>query len=239
MDFLSVDESSPLATTELGTAQWMRLQQDHPDIPLTVVPFRATRNYAPVDSPLELGRAIEDFLAGRSVRGKPRDPALTAFRASPRSAATQVLGATEVEIQYYSSAARGRTIWGGVVPWESLWRAGANAATRIRFSRDVAVEGRRMEAGAYALFVIPREDAPWTVVFSNTDIQSGSFTYDSAYDALRLDVPAEMAEHEEQLRSRIEPRGPLDGVVEMSWAGRWATRSGSASRSTTTRIRRW
>lgn len=226
------DERSPVGATEFGTAQWQGLKLDHPEIPLTLVPFRATRNYAPVDSPVELGEAIDDFLAGRPVRGKPADPSLAAFRPSPRSGAFQVLGATEVAIEYSSPAARGRTIWGGVVPYDRLWRAGADAATRITFSRDVEVDGRPLEAGAYSVFVIPRERDPWTLALNRVDIQSGTFTYDARHDALRLELAPHEVDHEERLRYRITPLGPVEGRVEMTWAGRSASFEVVASEGT-------
>lgn len=214
------DERSPTAATEFGSAQWLSLQLEHPDAPLTVVPFRATRNYAAVDSPDELGDAIGDFLAGRAVRGKPADPALSAFRLSPRASVFQVLGATDVEIAYSSPAARDRTIWGGVVAYDRLWPAGTAVPTRITFSRAVEVNGQPLEAGAYSIFMIPREREPWTVVLNRVDVQYGLFTYDAAHDALRLDLSPTDVEYEERLRYRIQSLGPVEGRVEMTWAGK-------------------
>jgi pimeloyl-ACP methyl ester carboxylesterase len=214
------DPSSPLAGSETTVGQWLEIALDHPDIPLTVVPFRATRNYAPVDSPLELGRAISDFLAGRPVNGKTHDPSRASFFVSPRSSTTQVLGATEVSVEYHAPAVQGREIWGGLVPYDLVWRAGANAATRISLSRDVLVEGRTLTAGEYSVFLIPRETAPWTLIFNRVSIQFGSFFHRPEHDALRVEVEPEVAGHQEHLRYRILPIQPVEGRFEVHWGNR-------------------
>lgn len=214
------DPRSPVPNTEMGTGQWTSLALDYPDIPLTVVPFHATRNYAPVDHPDVLAWTLESFLAGERPRGLPAEPTLSAFRASPAAETMQVLGATQIRIGYSAPGVKGRQVWGGLVPWDRLWRAGANAATWIEFSEDVLVESEPLEAGRYSFFLIPRENDPWTLVFNRVDIQMGSFFYETRHDALRVDVPPEPAAHTEWLEYRIEPQPPEEGRVVLRWADR-------------------
>lgn len=211
------DQASPVPGSELWAGQWFELALDHPGIPLAVVPFRSTRNYAPADSPEELGEAVSDFLAGRPVEGKDHDPSLAGYFASPRAVTTQVLGATEVTVEYYAPAVRGRRIWGGLVPYDAVWRAGANAATTVSISRDVVVEGRPLPAGQYTFFIIPREAAPWTLVFNRVPVQFGSFFRRPEHDALRIDVEPEEAGHQEHLRYRVVPIQPVEGRLEVRW----------------------
>lgn len=213
------DGSSPSLGSELRAGQWYGLELDHPEIPLSVVPFRNTRNYAPVDRPEELGEAIADFLDGRQVEGEFREPALVGYSLSPRASTTQVVGATEVTVDYYSPAVNERELWGGLVPYDAVWRAGANAATSVSFSRDVSVAGEPLPAGRYTLFIEPREDEPWTVIFNRVPVNFGSsFFHRPEHDALRIDVePEEGVPHQEHLRYRILPMQPVGGRFEMRW----------------------
>ena len=214
------DHRSPTFNTEMGTGQWRSLALDYPDIPMTVVPFETTRNYAPVDRPDELAWALEAFLEGREPRGTMADPALSASRASPAAETMHVLGATQIRVSYSSPGVRGRSIWGGLVPWDRIWRAGANAATWIEFSEDVLVEGEPLQAGRYSFFLIPSETGPWTLIFNRVDIQIGSFRYEPRHDALRVEVQPEPAPHTEWLEYRIEPEPPVAGRVLLTWADR-------------------
>src|SRR5262252_9702174 len=80
---------------------------------------------------------------------------------SPNATVSQMIGVTKVEIAYSRPHVKGpthkedRVIWGGVVPYDQVWRTGANAVTKITFDGDVTVEGQRLAAGSYGLFTIP------------------------------------------------------------------------------------
>lgn len=120
-------------------------------------------------------------------------------RVSPRARVTQVIGFTEVAIEYSRPAVRGRTIWGELVPYGRVWRTGANEATTLSFSTDVYVEGAALKAGTYSLHTVPDRRA-WTVVFNEIAEQWGSFDYDQANDAVRIEVqPRRTAEQREWL----------------------------------------
>ena len=135
-------------------------------------------------------------------------PATTAKEAKPSPAATATgkLGATNVTVNYSSPAVKGRTIWGGLEPYGKVWRAGANEATTVEFSKAVTVEGKPLPAGKYAFFLIPTEKQ-WTVIFNKVPNQWGAFKYDEKQDALRVTVMPRKAEMNERLVYAVTPTG--------------------------------
>lgn len=110
-----------------------------------------------------------------------------ATRASKSGKAAGSIGGVTVTVEYGRPNVKGRAVWGGLVPYGKVWRTGADEATTIAFDKNVTVEGKPLAAGTYALFTIPGEKA-WTVVFNKTAQQWGAFKYDSAQDALRVEV---------------------------------------------------
>src|ERR1700675_2457600 len=85
---------------------------------------------------------------------------------SQRGTVTQVVAFTEISVSYGRPVARGRALFGALIPWDSVWHPGANSATRVTFGHDVMVEGKPLCAGEYSLWLIPRERGPWTAIFS-------------------------------------------------------------------------
>jgi hypothetical protein len=106
---------------------------------------------------------------------------------SPAASVKQAIGITEVEITYHRPGVRGRVIWGGLVPYDEIWRTGANQATTIEFSGDVMIEGNKVAAGKYGLFTIPGK-TEWTVIFSKQADLWGTGGYKEEEDALRIKV---------------------------------------------------
>src|SRR3954452_15629791 len=86
-------------------------------------------------------------------------------RPSPFAKVVQTVGLTDITVDYSSPGVKGRKIWGGVVPFDQVWRTGANSATRITFSKDVTVGTTKVPAGSYSIFTIPGADA-WTVIIN-------------------------------------------------------------------------
>ncbi len=90
-------------------------------------------------------------------------------QASPSTKIEQVVGLTDVEIDYSRPSAKGRTVYGELVPYGKLWRTGANANTTITFSEDVVIDGKTLKKGKYALYTLPKADS-WDVIFyADTD----------------------------------------------------------------------
>ena len=144
----------------------------------------------------------------QSIQGLPR--------ASQKQKVTQTLGITEVTLEYHRPLVRGRTIWGGLVPYGRVWRAGANDNTTIHFSDPVKIEGQALAAGTYGLHMLPGEDE-WQVIFSNNHTSWGSFSYDQAEDALRVTVTPEKVPFQEALEYRFTDLTPDGGVIVMQW----------------------
>jgi hypothetical protein len=119
-------------------------------------------------------------------------------RVSQRGTVSQRIGLTDVTITYHRPAVGGREIWGKIVPYGKVWRAGANENTTITFSDDVSVEGKPLVAGTYGLHTIPDKDQ-WTIIFSKNSASWGSFSYDEKEDALRVSVKPRAAESSEGL----------------------------------------
>lgn len=107
-------------------------------------------------------------------------------RKSQPAIVRQRMGATEIAVRFNRPSARGRELFGGIVPYDSVWNPGADEATQIKVSRDVLVEGQRLQAGEYSLWAIPRSDA-WTMIFSRADDVPHT-PYPEGKDALRFQV---------------------------------------------------
>ena len=107
--------------------------------------------------------------------------------ASQHATVTQRIGLTDVSIDYSRPNVRDREIFGGLVPFDKVWRTGANAATRIKFSDAVKLGGKDVAAGEYAFFTIPGKDE-WTVILSKNVKTWGAYDYKQDTDALRVMV---------------------------------------------------
>ena len=111
---------------------------------------------------------------------------------SPKSVINQVVGLTDVEIEYSRPSARGRVVLGELVPFGKLWRTGANANTTISFSEDVVIDGKTLKKGKYALFTLPRIET-WEIIFyTKTDNWGNPDTFSEENVALRAIVKPEM-----------------------------------------------
>ena len=141
---------------------------------------------------------------------------ITAPRVSQGAAARQRLGITDVTIEYHRPLVKGRKIWGDVVPYGKVWRAGANENTLITFSDPVTVEGQPLAKGSYGLHMLPGESS-WTVIFSKNFTSWGSFSYDEKEDALRVTVKPAPSEMHEALTYDFDDLKPDSAVVTMRW----------------------
>ncbi len=135
---------------------------------------------------------------------------------SQHAIVTQRIGVTDITINYHRPLANGRKIWGGLVPYGQVWRAGANENTTITFSDPVTVEGQPLAAGIYGLHMIPNQDQ-WTIIFSKMHTAWGSFSYDQAEDALRVTVKPGTADLHNALVYDFDQLGPDSTAVTMSW----------------------
>ena len=134
-------------------------------------------------------------------------PAANEPKPSPAAKATGKIGTSDVTVAYSSPAVKGRAIYGALVPYGEVWRAGANEATTVAFSKPVTVEGKPLAAGTYSFFVIPTA-TQWTVIFNKEAKQWGAFKYDQKLDALRVMVtPRKAASPNERLVYAVTSKG--------------------------------
>lgn len=142
-------------------------------------------------------------------------------RKSPRASVSYTVGLTDITIRYSSPAVSGRAIWGALVPYNQLWRAGANEATTIEFSTDVKIEGRLLPKGKYTFFLIPQEGETWTAVFNRSIEQWGAYSYDESQDALRTPVRVSTSDYsEERLSYHLSDAGLGKGFIRLWWEKR-------------------
>jgi tetratricopeptide (TPR) repeat protein len=137
-------------------------------------------------------------------------------RDSQHSVVTQRIGITDITINYHRPLVKGRTIWGKVVPYGEVWRAGANENTTIKFTDAVSIEGKPLEKGIYGLHMIPGENQ-WTIIFSKVHSAWGSFTYNEAEDALRVTIKPQASEMHEVLTYDFDDVKKDSAVATMRW----------------------
>jgi len=143
-------------------------------------------------------------------------PGLVGPEVSPEAMVTQKVGVTEIAVSYHRPAVNGRPVWGGLVPYGQVWRAGANENTVVSFSTPVTVAGAKLDAGAYGLHVLPNE-GEWTAIFSRESGAWGSFSYDAAEDAARVAVKPEAASFQERLSYSFDEPTRDSVVLALRW----------------------
>ena len=137
-------------------------------------------------------------------------------RPSPNATLTQTVGLTDITIKYSRPGKKGRTILGGLVPYDQVWRTGANEATTISFSDDVTIDGQKLAKGTYALFTIPGRDT-WQVIFNKQGEQWGAFNYDAAQDALKITVKPETSPFFEWMSFDVDEMTTDTAKIELQW----------------------
>ena len=135
---------------------------------------------------------------------------------SPAASVSQVVGTTDISVKYSRPLLKGREVFGGVVPYDKVWRTGANGTNQITFSNDVMIAGQKLAAGTYGIFSIPTA-GDWTLIF-NKDINAQEYNYSQEKDALRVTVkPVTVAKTE---AFTIDFSGLSDSTADMNitWA---------------------
>lgn len=127
----------------------------------------------------------------------------------------QTLGPTKVEVRYSRPGARGRELFGKLVPWGRPWTPGADTATSIAFDSDVRVNGQPLAAGAYSIWMIPAE-GPWTVIFSSAN-PVFHLPYPQGRDVLRVESTPREGPHMELLTFYFPAVDGLTGELVMHW----------------------
>jgi hypothetical protein len=113
--------------------------------------------------------------------------------ASPAAVGKGEINGANITINYNSPAVKGRKIWGELVPFNKVWRAGANDATTFETDKDLIIEGAKLPAGKYSFFVIPNEKE-CIIIFNKEAKQWGAYKYKEKDDQLRVTVKQQMAD---------------------------------------------
>lgn len=136
-----------------------------------------------------------------------------ASRPSPPARSITTIDKTDIFVTYSQPAVKERKIWGGLVPYNKVWRTGANEATVLSATGDVLVNGDTLLAGNYALYTIPTEEK-WTVILNTKYEVWGAYDYDQSLDVLRFDVvPTTVPDVSERLSFEVDETG----VVNFAW----------------------
>ena len=137
---------------------------------------------------------------------------------SPNASVMQQVGITDITVTYSSPGVKGRTIWGELEPYDKFWRAGANASTKITLTTDAKIEGKEINAGTYAIGIMPRQNAPWNVVFAKDGSYGDWKKYDAENDVVRIEVNPIMKENSrERLVYMFNNTTDNSTVLEMVW----------------------
>lgn len=142
---------------------------------------------------------------------------LTVPRASPHASVSQTVGLTDLTFDYHRPAVNDREVWGALVPWGQVWRAGANDNTTFTTSSPITVGGQTLDAGTYGFHMIPNENGAWTAIFSETNSAWGSFSYDESEDAARVSVSPREAPMQERLSYRFDDPTNTSVTAVMHW----------------------
>ena len=156
------------------------------------------------------------FLSFATAAILPANAQLQLPAASPKAQVMQTVGLTEITIDYSSPAVKGRKIWGDLVPYDKLWRAGANAATKITFSKPVTIEGKKVDKGSYSIFIIPSATGDWTIVL-NTDASVSADDYAQDKDLLRIKAKPSAIANRERMAFEVLDFTTSTAVVAMEW----------------------
>jgi hypothetical protein len=155
-------------------------------------------------------------------------PALDLPRQSPPAVVSQTFGYATVTVKYSRPAVQGRSIWGGLVPYGQVWRAGANEPTTVEFNREVAINGATLAPGIYGLFMLPEKSGgveTWTFIFSRNSKGWGAFGYDAKDDALRVTVTPEKSALRERMEFSFESISDGNTFLVLHWGGKRGTLS--------------
>jgi hypothetical protein len=186
---------------------------------------------------------VSVVIAASSVLAQQPQVQIKPIRPSQKASVMQTIGVTDITISYSRPGVKGRTIFADapasmearakgeatlddqnerqagepIVPYNHIWRAGANEATLFQVTDDVLINGQPLKAGAYSLHTIPGKNE-WTIIFNSDPGQWGSFTYDNKKDALRVKTKPQMvADNQEWLMYSFDPVGENSAQVNIRW----------------------
>ena len=137
--------------------------------------------------------------------------------ASPRQKVEQQFSMTKISVDYSRPGVKGRKVFGELVPYGKVWRAGANSATKITFEQNVNFGGKDVMAGTYGLFVVPMEKE-WKVILNKDANQWGAYTYDEKLNIAEVMVPVQkLGEKQEWFEVAVNPMDIHSAEIVIKW----------------------
>lgn len=150
-------------------------------------------------------------------------PELPLPQASPHAMVLQTIGLTDVTVDYHTPGVKGRPVWGTLVPWGQVWRAGANENTLLSFSQPVKVNGQPVPAGKYSFYILPQDNQDWQLILNRVTTHWGSEGYNAQDDVLRVAASAEAAPFHETLLYWFSDVKPTAARLNLTWEKRTIT----------------
>jgi len=139
--------------------------------------------------------------------------AISFAQKSPKKQAEGQIQGVSIVIDYGSPSVKERVIWGKLVKYNKVWRAGANENTTFSFDKDVTIAGNTLPAGKYGFFIIPSEKGDWTIIFNNKNDAWGHFSYKQKNDILRVPIsPKHTNTNQEQLTYSVH-----ENSINFAW----------------------
>lgn len=135
---------------------------------------------------------------------------------SPNAISTLKYEGTYIKITYCRPHQRGRTVFGGMIPYGKVWRTGANEATELTITREILIGGKKLAAGTYSIFTIPYPDE-WIIIINSEVGQWGAYEYNKERDVLRFTVPVAASNiHHEPFTIEFEQKEKITNLL-MQW----------------------
>jgi hypothetical protein len=162
--------------------------------------------------------SINLFIAAAALMACTGSPARSqGYPPSQRGTVTQNVAFTEISVAYGRPVARGRALFGALVPWDQVWHPGADSATRVTFSHDVLLEGKPLHAGEYTLWLIPRERTPWTLIVSRAAHVFHKPYPGEQFDVMRIDLTPEQVSSVESFTIYFPMVLRDEAVMRLHW----------------------
>ena len=220
LNMISMHDSRSAKASGRGLHRfWQEMKSDLAELPSQTVFIPDARDALYLDQPGLFSFYFEAFLDDprSQIRQITDNKVISVLpQPSPAASISQAFGQVEVSIDYHRPSVNKRKVFGELIPYGQVWRAGANEATRVHFSSDVEILGQKIQEGTYGLFVIPDKNE-WTVIFNGVSEQWGAFNYRSQYDVARIRVKPEQTGFTEMLKYDFDNHSGESVELVLSW----------------------
>jgi hypothetical protein len=165
----------------------------------------------------ETAKVDRELLKEGKHEGMTKTETIAKKSISPHTSAMAMIGDAHIHIDYSSPGVRERIIFGGLLPYNQVWQAGAHMATWLETNRSLTINGKKLPAGKYGLFAIPSKKE-WTIIFNTNWDQHGKDEYDEKKDILRFMVKPNFSEDiKEHLEYTITAINETSGIIKLNW----------------------